>query len=186
MGNPRLFGLTVSTVDGRVKSGHDEYGELHHHNASKDEPMTCARLLRACLLAAAFCLASDAPALAQTDALPSWNDGSAKQAIVEFVHATTDQSSPKFVPSAERIATFDQDGTLWVEHPMYTQVVYCLDRVPAVVKQKPELAKVEPFKTVLSSNREAMAKFSMDDLFKILAATLTGMSVEDFKAEAKR
>jgi hypothetical protein len=91
---------------------------------------------------------------------------------------TTDQSSPQFVPPAQRIATFDQDGTLWVEHPMYTQVVYCLDRVPAVVKQKPELAKVEPFKTVLSGNREAMAKLSMDDLFKILAATLTGMSVK--------
>ena len=62
------------------------------------------------------------------------------------------------MPPAERIATFDQDGTLWVEHPMYSQVIYCLDRVPAVVKAKPELANVEPFKTVLSGNREAMAK----------------------------
>ncbi len=75
----------------------------------------------------------------QTDPLPSWNDGPAKQAIVDFVQATTDQASPKFVPPAERIATFDQDGTLWVEHPMYTQVMYCLERVPAVVKAKPEL-----------------------------------------------
>ena len=65
----------------------------------------------------------------------------AKQAIVEFVKATTDQASPKFVPPEARIATFDQDGTLWVEHPMYTQVMYCLDRVPAVVKAKPELAE---------------------------------------------
>ena len=69
---------------------------------------------------------------------------------------------------------------------MYTQVVYCLDRVPAVVKAKPELAKVEPFKTVLSGNREAMAKFSMQDLEKILAATLTGMSVDEFYAEVKK
>src|SRR5512139_4135416 len=76
---------------------------------------------------------------AQTDPLPSWNDGPAKQAIVEFVQATTTLGSPKFVPSAERIATFDQDGTLWVSHPMYTQVMYCLERVPAVVKAKPEL-----------------------------------------------
>ena len=67
------------------------------------------------------------PLAAQTDPLPSWNDGAAKQAIVDFVQATTDQSSPKFVPPEERIATFDQDGTLWVEHPMYTQVIYCLD-----------------------------------------------------------
>jgi phosphoglycolate phosphatase-like HAD superfamily hydrolase len=125
-------------------------------------------------------------ALAQTDPLPSWNDGATKMAIVDFVHVTTDQSNPKFVPPEQRIATFDQDGTLWVEHPMYTQVLYCLDRVPAVVREKPELAKVEPFKTVLSGNREAMAKLSMDDLFKILAATLTGMSVDEFKAEAKK
>ncbi|MGA9479012.1 MAG: HAD family hydrolase [Desulfobacterales bacterium] len=123
---------------------------------------------------------------AQNDPLPSWNDGPTKQAIIEFVQTTTDKSSPKFVPSKERIATFDQDGTLWVSHPMYAQVVYCLDRVPAVVKAKPELAKVEPFKTVLSDNREAIAKLSMDDLFKILAATLTGMSVEEFRAEAKK
>ena len=63
--------------------------------------------------------------------LPSWNDGPAKLAIVEFVRATTDKGSPKFVPPEQRIATFDQDGTLWVEHPMYTQVMYCLDQVPA-------------------------------------------------------
>ena len=102
------------------------------------------------------------------------------------MQATTTQGSPKFVPPAERIATFDQDGTLWVEHPMYTQVMYCLDRVPAVVKAKPELANVEPFKTVLSGDREAMAKLSMEDLEKILAATLTGMSVDEFNAEVKK
>ena len=122
---------------------------------------------------------------AQPDPLPSWNDGAAKQAIIEFVKATTTEGSPKFVPPAERIATFDQDGTLWVEHPIYTQVVYCLDRVPAVVKAKPALAKVEPFKTVLSGNREAIAKLSMNDLVKILAATLSGMTVDEFTAEAK-
>jgi phosphoglycolate phosphatase-like HAD superfamily hydrolase len=120
------------------------------------------------------------------DPLPSWNDGAAKKAIVDFVQATTTQGSRKFVPPAERIATFDQDGTLWVEHPMYSQIVYCLERVPAVVKAKPELAEVEPFKTVLSGNREAMAKLSTDDLAKILAATLTGMSVDEFRAETKK
>ena len=119
------------------------------------------------------------------DPLPSWNEGPAKQAIIEFVKATTDPASPKFVLPAERIATFDQDGTTWVEQPMYTQVMYCLERVPAVVKEKPELKNVEPFKTVLSGNREAMAKFTMKDLEKILAATLTGMTVEQFNAEVK-
>jgi len=122
----------------------------------------------------------------QGQPLASWNEGPAKQAILDFVRATTDQASPKFVPPEERIATFDQDGTLWVEHPMYTQVVYCLDRVPAVVAQKPELKDREPFKTVLSGNREAMAKLSLQDLEEILLATLTGMPVEVFDAEAKK
>jgi hypothetical protein len=74
------------------------------------------------------------------------------------------------VASEAGIATFDHDGTTWVEQPMYTQVVYCLERVPAVVKAKPELANVKPFKTVLSGKREAMAKFTLGDLMKILAA----------------
>jgi len=125
-------------------------------------------------------------ALAADDPLPSWNEGASKKAILDFVHATTDQGSPKFVPEPERIATFDQDGTLWVEHPMYTQVVYCLERVPAVVKAKPELANVEPFKTVLSGDREAIAKLPTTDLYKILAVTLTGMSVDQFEAEVKK
>jgi phosphoglycolate phosphatase-like HAD superfamily hydrolase len=120
------------------------------------------------------------------DPLPSWNDGPAKEAIVEFVKATSTQGSPQFVSPEERIATFDQDGTLWVEHPMYTQVTYCLERVPALVKTRPELKNKEPFKTVLSGNREAMAKLSQDDLMKILAFTLSGMSVDDFSAEAKK
>ena len=90
------------------------------------------------------------------------------------------------MPPEKRIATFDQDGTLWVEHPIYTQVVYCLQRVPAVVATKPELNYVDPFKTVLSGDRDAIAKLSMKDLETILAATLSGMSVEEFNAEAKK
>jgi phosphoserine phosphatase len=129
-------------------------------------------------------------AWAQTTAsggpLPSWNDGAAKQAIVDFVRATTDQGSPKFVPPEDRVATFDQDGTLWVEHPIYSQVVYCLDRVPVVLEQKPELKKIEPYKTVLSGDREAIAKLSLHDLEAILVATLTGMSVDAFEAEANK
>jgi phosphoglycolate phosphatase-like HAD superfamily hydrolase len=130
------------------------------------------------------------PAMAQAaasgDTLPSWNDGAAKQAIFDFVRATTDKASPNYVLPEERIAVFDQDGTLWAEHPMYTQVVYCLERVPAVVAKQPELKNVEPFKTVLSGNREAMSKLAMPDLLKILAATLTGMTVEEFNADVKK
>src|SRR5438552_353751 len=106
-------------------------------------------------------LAASAPAEAQSaPPLASWNDGPAKQGILDFVRATTDPTSKDFVPPEERIATFDQDGTLWVEQPIYTQVVYCLDRVPVVVKEKPELANQEPFKTVLSGNREAIAQLA--------------------------
>jgi phosphoserine phosphatase len=123
---------------------------------------------------------------ASSSPLPSWNEGAAKRAILDFVRATTDQASAKFVPPEDRIATFDQDGTLWVEHPIYSQVMYCLDRVPAVVAQKPELKNREPFKTVLSGNREAIAKLSSHDLEEILVATLTGMPVEAFEAEAKK
>ena len=129
------------------------------------------------------------PVQAQTTpnaSLASWNEGPAKQAIVDFVRATTDPGSSKFVPADERIATFDQDGTLWVEHPIYTQVTYCLDRVSTLATQKPELKMTEPFKTVLSGDREAMARLSMHDLETILVATLTGMPVEEFEADVNK
>lgn len=129
---------------------------------------------------------ASAQARAQSEPLPSWNEGPARQAIVDFVRTTTDRTSHSFVPPEERVATFDQDGTLWVEHPIYTQVVYCLDRVPAVVKEKPELKDVEPFKTVLSGDREAIAKLSTPDLEKILMVTLSGMTTEQFQAEVKQ
>ena len=123
------------------------------------------------------------------DPLPSWNEGPAKQAIVDFVKATTTTGGANFVPPEERIATFDQDGTLWVEHPMYSQVMYCLERVPALVKAKPELAKVAPFSIVLEllhGDRAAMEELHLEDLMKIAAATLTGIPVETFEAEAKQ
>src|SRR5262249_3839118 len=144
------------------------------------------RLLFAAVLIVASGYALSTQNLTTSDPLPSWNDGPNKQAILQFVQTTATQGSARFVPREERIAAFDQDGTLWVEHPMYTQVVYCLDRVPVVVKEKPELANVEPFKTVLSGNHEAIAKLSMDDLMKILAATLTGMSVDDFQIDVMK
>jgi hypothetical protein len=146
---------------------------------------TATTFLTFCGLLAGLVLLPALGVAQAADPLPSWNEGAAKTAILKFVQTTTDQSSLKFVPPLERIATFDQDGTLWVEHPMYSQVVYCLDRVPALVKEKPELANVEPFKTVLSGDREAIAKLPKEDLLKVLAATLTGMSVDQFQSEAK-
>jgi phosphoserine phosphatase len=118
------------------------------------------------------------------DPLPSWNDGPAKQAILDLVHATTEAGSPDFVPPENRLATFDQDGTLWVEHPVYSQVVFALDRVVALAPEHPEWKTKEPFKTVLSGDRKAIEKLSLRDLEAIVFATHAGMSVEAFNATA--
>jgi phosphoserine phosphatase len=138
------------------------------------------------VLATLLILLASAQAFAQIDPLPSWNDEPAKKSIVEFVKTTTEKGSTKFVAPEARIAVFDQDGTTWVEQPMYTQLIYCLDRVPAVVKAKPDLKNVDPFKTVLSGDRAAMAKFTTPQLEMILAATLTGMTVDEFNGEVKK
>jgi phosphoglycolate phosphatase-like HAD superfamily hydrolase len=135
----------------------------------------------------ALCITSIARAA--DDPLPSWNDGVTKQSIIDFVAKVTKEGGADFVKPEDRIATFDQDGTLWVEHPMYTQVIYCLERVPALVKVKPELADVEPFKTVmsfLSGDRAAIEKLSTPDLEKIATATLTGMTVDDFEEQVEK
>ena len=122
-------------------------------------------ILSVLALAPALRAVLGAAAQAQTattgDPLPSWNDGPAKDAILKFVRATTDSSRPDFVRPEERIAEFDQDGTIWVEQPLYTQVVFCLDRLGSVARAKPEIAKEEPFKTVLSGDRAGMAKLAL-------------------------
>jgi len=138
---------------------------------------------------AAVVLGFIGPAANAEDPLASWNDGPAKQAILEFVKETTTQGGQQFVPPEARIAAFDQDGTLWVEHPMYTQVIYCLERVPDLVKARPELKDKPPFNTVLEllhGDRAAMEQLDMKDLEIIAMATLTGMSVDQFRQEVKK
>jgi len=122
---------------------------------------------------------------APADPLPSWNEGAAKKSIVEFVRATTDTASPKFVPIAQRIATFDNDGTLWVEQPMYTQLMFALGRVKAMATQHADWKDKEAFKAVLDDNRAALAKFTKKDLLEIIAATHAGMTTREFDAQAK-
>jgi len=114
------------------------------------------------------------------DPLLSWNNGPAKQAIIEFVRDTTDKANPKYVRPEDRIATFDQDGTTWVSHPIYTQAMFALDRVGVLARQHPEWKNQEPFKAVIAGDREAMAKFTEQDWERIVAATHTGMSTEAF------
>ena len=133
------------------------------------------------LIALALCglLLAATAALAQTDPLPSWNEGPAKQAILAFVGATTDPSNPGYVPPEARVAAFDQDGTTWVEQPMYTPMLYCLARLRELAKEKPELAGAEPFKSLLSGGLERLADASTDEIVKLYAATMTGMPVEE-------
>src|SRR5450432_1754871 len=119
------------------------------------------------------------------DALPSWSEGPAKQAIVEFVQKTTDTSSPQFVPVEQRIATFDQDGTLWVEQPLYAQMIFAFDRVKALAEKHPEWKDKEPFKAILAGDREAMAKFTLQELELVVAETHSGMTVEEFQTIVK-
>jgi phosphoglycolate phosphatase-like HAD superfamily hydrolase len=119
---------------------------------------------------------------AQTDPLPSWNEGPAKQAILKLVKDTTTAGSPNFVDPAARIATFDQDGTTWVEQPLYSQLIFAFHQVGVMAAKDPKLKEVEPFKTVLSGDRAAIAKLPMSAVEKIAAVTHTGMTVEEFQA----
>ena len=133
-----------------------------------------------------FLLIAAMAAQAQPDPLPSWNEGPAKQAILAFVQATTDASNPGYVPPEARIATFDQDGTTWVEQPMYTPMLYCLARLRALAQAKPELADTEPFKSVLSGSVEHLGNVPMSDIAKVYAATMTGMPVEELGDQVRQ
>jgi phosphoglycolate phosphatase-like HAD superfamily hydrolase len=138
--------------------------------------MTLPRTLGIVLLASWLGM----PASAQEEPLPSWNDGAAKSAIVDFVDAVTEEGGADYVAPADRIATFDNDGTLWVEHPLYTQAMFALERVAALAPEHPEWKDQEPFKAVLAGDREAMARFTEGDWAKIIAATHAGMTTEAF------
>ena len=124
-----------------------------------------------------------APAQGATSAapLPSWNDGETKQSILDFVAAVTREGSPDFVPPAERIATFDNDGTLWVEHPMYTQMVFVLDRVKALAPMHPEWKDTQPFKAALEGDMKTLAASGERGLIILLLETHTGMTANEFQ-----
>ena len=122
-------------------------------------------------------------ALAQ-DPLPSWNDGTAKEAILYFVNAVTDKNSKDYVEPAERIATFDNDGTLWVESPMYTQFLFAFDRVKKLAPQHPEWKTKQPFKAVLEGDMKTVGASGMKGLMEILVATHTGMTATEFEQDA--
>jgi phosphoglycolate phosphatase-like HAD superfamily hydrolase len=136
------------------------------------------------VLAAALglCLAAcaHAPAQAPVDPLPSWNDGPAKAAIVGFVGRVTDEGGADFVPVAERIATFDNDGTLWAEQPIYFQIAFAMDRVKALAAQHPDWQHTEPFEAVIDGDLKTLAALGEKGFLQIMAATHTGMTTDEF------
>ena len=115
------------------------------------------------------------------DPLPSWSDGKAKQAIVEFVTKVTKEGAPDFVPPAERIATFDNDGTLWAEQPMYFQLLFALDRVKALAPQHPEWQDKEPFASLLKGDVKGALAGGERAMLDIVMATHAGMTTEEFE-----
>ncbi|TMU71921.1 haloacid dehalogenase-like hydrolase [Pseudomonas fluorescens] len=126
------------------------------------------------------------PLLAQAnEPLPSWNDGPAKKSIIEFVQTVTDQTSKDFVKPADRIAVFDNDGTLWSEQPAYFELLFAFDEVKRTAAQHPEWKTTQPFKAVLENDHKALAASGMEGLLKIVGATHTGMTTDAFDDYAK-
>ena len=139
------------------------------------------KLAREVALGMTVALLVVAPAKAQTDPLPSWNDAAPKAAIIAFVDKVTKQGSPDFVPEPERIAVFDNDGTLWVEHPMYTQLAFALDRVKAEAANHPEWKESQPFKAVLDGDMKTLAEAGEKGLVELIMATHAGMTTAEFQ-----
>jgi len=129
---------------------------------------------------AAGLMAGGAGAFAQVDPLPSWNDGAPKKAILDFVSRTTAAGGADFVPVDQRIATFDNDGTLWTEQPVYFQFAFAIDRVKALAPQHPDWKDREPFKSALASDIAGVVASGEKGLLEIMAVTHTGMPVEAF------
>jgi phosphoserine phosphatase len=131
-------------------------------------------------LAASAALGARRPVAAQGDPLPSWNDGPAKQAILAFVAAVTEEGGDQFVPSEDRIAVFDNDGTLWVEQPVYTQIFFALDELKRMAPEHPEWATEDPFATILSGDHARMATLSETEIAQALAVAMSGMTVDQY------
>jgi hypothetical protein len=130
-------------------------------------------------LAALLAIGLASPALA-ADPLPSWNDSASKKAVVAFVERVTKQGSPDFVPVTERIATFDNDGTLWAEQPMYFQLLFALDRVKALAPQHPEWKDKEPFASLLKGDVKGALAGGERAMLEIVMATHAGMTTDEF------
>ncbi len=156
-----------------------------------------SRLVAAGLsVAAAGCSGPDSPrspaddaqvdgAAVNADPLPSWNEGAAKRAIVEFVERVTEPGGPDYVAPEDRVATFDNDGTLWAEKPTYFQVVFLSDRVSELAAEHPEWRSTQPYKAVLDGDADYLHAIGVGEVFELFTATHAGMSQTEFEAEAR-
>jgi len=127
-----------------------------------------------------FCaILMTAPAFA-ADSLPTWNDGTAKQAILQFVKEVTDSASQKYVRPEERVAVFDSDGTLWCERPLYAQLAFVFDRIRALSKNHPEWKPQQPYKAVIENDLQYLSSISEKELLELLAVAHGGTTPEDF------
>jgi haloacid dehalogenase-like hydrolase len=140
---------------------------------------------KAILAALACALAFTTTIAHAADALPSWNDGKAKQSIVDFVAKVTRKGSPDFVPPAERIATFDNDGTLWAEQPVYFQFLFAIDRVKALAPQHPEWKDKEPFASLLRGDLKGALSGGEKTLMEIVVGTHANLTTEEFERVVK-
>lgn len=120
-----------------------------------------------------------------TDPLPSWNEGNTKQAIIDYVTAVSTEGSNRFIPEVDRIATFDNDGTLWSEKPVYFQLLFAIDRVKAMAADHPEWEKEQPFKAVLENDMEALAAQGEHGILEIVMGTHAGNTVDEFEEIVK-
>jgi len=118
---------------------------------------------------------------APTDPLPSWNDGKTKEAIISFVHTVTDKNSPEFVEPADRIATFDNDGTLWSEKPVYFQFLFAIDRIKVLSPEHPDWKTTQLFKAALENDLKTLMESGVHGLIEIVTLTHAGMSTDDFE-----
>jgi len=132
------------------------------------------------IIAGGALLLAVATSFAQDDPLPSWQEGPVKDAITSLVAQVTRPGSPDFVPLEERIATFDNDGTLWCEQPFYFQMAFAFDQVKALAPQHPEWKDQQPFKAVLEGDVETAAKAGEKGLLEIVALTHSGMTTDEF------
>ncbi len=144
--------------------------------------MTPSRIIRASFFALLVLTAAAGHGAAAADALPSWNDGPAKTAIIDFVGRVTQDGGPQFVPIGERIATFDNDGTLWCEQPMYVQAAFVFDRLRALAPTHPDWKTKEPFRSVLAGDLKEIIKSGEKGIVDLVMATHAGMTPDEFEA----